>query len=315
MSTLFLDRAGLEIRLEGGHLRVRIADECSSTIPLTGFDRMVVFGRMRLDSSLLGALAERGISVLLLTGRSHRRRGMLLGAGGQDARRRLLQYRACCDPAACTDLARELLAAKLAVQQRGLVTMLERRPDQRRVLLRKQRTLGSLAESLCSAAPDAFLGLEGSAARAWYEGLAAILPPDLEFHGRRRRPPPDPCNALLSLAYTLIHADAAAMAWAVGLDPMLGFLHQPLHGRESLACDLIEPLRPRIDMSIWRILAERSIRQEHFATSENGCYLTRTGRAHFYPLWEGLAPPWRRYLRRSCVALVQRLAQAGEARV
>lgn len=308
MSTLYLDRPGLDIGLEGRHIRLRSTSGSATTIPLTGFDRMVVLGRMRLDSSLLGALAERGIAVILLSGRSHRRRGLLLGAGGQDASRRVQQYRSCTDPAASTVIIRDLLAAKLASQLRGMAAMLDARPDQRRVLVKKQRTLRSIGDSLRVAGSDGILGLEGAAARAWYEALAAVLPLDLEFRGRNRRPPRDPCNALLSLAYTLIHGDAVAMAWAAGLDPMIGFLHQPLHGRESLACDLIEPLRPRIDLAFWRMLAERKIRVEHFTIGENGCYLTRTGRAHFYPLWEALAPPWRRYLRRSCLGLVRHLA-------
>lgn len=308
MSSLYLDRKNLEVRVEGRHLRLRVPPGASTTIPLAGFDRMVVLGKVGLDSSLLGALAEAGIAVAFLSGRSHRRRAMLLGAGGQDASRRLLQYRASIDPETRTDISRGLLAGKLSTQAGGLAEILALRPDQRRVLLKKQRSIEAIAVKLPTAVPDELLGLEGAAARAWYEALAAVLPSDLNFSGRNRRPPRDPFNALLSLSYTLIHADAVALAWAVGLDPMIGFLHEPLHGRESLACDLIEPLRPRIDLALWRLVAERQILAEQFSDGENGCYLSKTGRGLFYPLWETLAPAWRRYLRRLCLGLVRHLS-------
>jgi CRISPR-associated protein Cas1 len=43
----------------------------------------------------------------------------------------------------------------------------------------------------------------------------------------------------------LLHFEAVRMAHAAGLDPLLGFYHRPAFGRESLACDLIEPPAPR----------------------------------------------------------------------
>lgn len=309
MSTLYLDRQDLQVSLQGRHLRLRVPPAASSTVPLTALQRMIVLGRVELDSSVLGALAEAGVAVVFVGGRSLRRRGLLLGAGGQDASRRLDQYRASINPQARASIARSLLLGKLTAQTQGVAEMLLTRPDQRMVLTKRQASIQRITQTLNSAESGGLLGLEGAAARAWYEALAAVLPDALDFSGRNRRPPRDPFNSVLSLAYTLIHSDAVAIAWSVGLDPMIGFLHEPLHGRESLACDLIEPLRPRIDLALWRVMAVRQLRLEHFSNGENGCYLTKTGRSHFYPLWESLAPPWRRYLRRMCQGLVRHLGE------
>ncbi len=60
-------------------------------------------------------------------------------------------------------------------------------------------------------------------------------------------PPKDQVNAALSLAYTLLHTDAVIACHAAGLDPLIGFYHDLSFSRESLACDLVEPLRPRVD--------------------------------------------------------------------
>jgi CRISPR-associated protein Cas1 len=105
-------------------------------------------------------------------------------------------------------------------------------------------------------------------------------------------------NACLSLGYTLLHHEAVREAQVVGLDPMLGVLHTPLRGRESLACDLVEPLRPHVDEWVWQSFATRALRGEHFSTLADGsCLMGKAGRALFYQRFEPLACGLRRLLR------------------
>jgi hypothetical protein len=87
------------------------------------------------------------------------------------------------------------------------------------------------------------VGIESSLpARLADAGIGTLI-----FGGRNRRPPRDPANAVLSLGYTLLHFEAVRACYGAGLDPMIGFFHNLDFGRESLACDLVEPLRPRLD--------------------------------------------------------------------
>ena len=90
-------------------------------------------------------------------------------------------------------------------------------------------------------------GIEGAAAAAYFQGFTRLFPPSLEFTGRNRRPPRDPVNAVLSLSYTPLHFEAVQAVCAAGLDPLIGFYHELVFGRESLASDLIEPLWPKVD--------------------------------------------------------------------
>jgi CRISPR-associated protein Cas1 len=79
---------------------------------------------------------------------------------------------------------------------------------------------------------------------------------------------------------------------------MLGFLHVPERGRESLACDLVEPLRPHVDEWVWQRFAERDLRPEHFTTRPDGaCLMGKSARATFYDRFEPLARGLRRLLR------------------
>lgn len=116
---------------------------------------------------------------------------------------------------------------------------------------------------------------------------------------------------MISLASTLAHNEAVAIIHAQGLDPMIGFLHQPSHGRASLACDLIEPLRPRIEIHLLRALSEQRLRINDFDNQPNGCRLNKHGRIRFYGLWESRAVAIRRYLRLAVHQLLRELCASS----
>ncbi|HUM96198.1 MAG TPA: CRISPR-associated endonuclease Cas1, partial [Candidatus Competibacter sp.] len=239
-----------------------------------------------------------------------RRAALLLGPGHGDARRRLAQYRTAFEPDARLALARRLIAGKLAAQIRLLEIAQAQRPDVRKPLHDGIATLRGLQPKLATAADrDAVLGLEGAGAAAHYAALTALFPPSLHFTGRNRRPPRDPVNACLSLGYTLLHFEAVRAAHGAGLDPLLGFYHEPAYGRESLACDLIEPLRPRLDGWVWGLFRERQLREHNFVEDKGACLLVKGGRQTFYAAYECWAPPLRRYLRRECYRLANWLSE------
>ena len=306
MGTLYLDRRDLSLRLDGKRLVIEEPDARPRGVPLALVERAVLQGSVHFDSGVLAALAEQGTSVVCLTARHSRRTAILLGPGHGDARRRLAQYQLALDPAARLPLARTLIAGKLRGQRRLLEMALVQRPDARKPLHDGLVTLEGLLPAL-AVAPDlaSVLGLEGAGAAAHYAALTALFPPALHFTGRNRRPPRDPVNACLSLGYTLLHFEAVRAAYGAGLDPLLGFFHEPAYGRESLACDLIEPLRPRLDGWVWMLFRERRLREEDFVADKGACLLAKPGRQAFYAGYEQWAPPLRRYLRRECYRLAR----------
>ena len=162
-----------------------------------------------------------------------------------------------------------------------------------------------------SAGIDSLRGIEGAAAAAYFEAFTSLFPPSLEFTGRNKRPPRDPVNACLSLAYTLVHFEAVAASYAAGLDPLLGLYHEPAFGRESLASDLIEPLRPHADAWVWSLFRERVLTGEHFHNDKGAVLLGKTGRQYFYTRFENFAHPLRRLLRLEAFRTVKRLQQSS----
>lgn len=91
----------------------------------------------------------------------------------------------------------------------------------------------------------------------------------MSFAGRKRRPPPDPVNSLLSLGYTLLTYEAFSAISAVGLDPYIGFFHGDVYGRPSLALDIMEELRPAVvDLLVLGAVNRGRLREEDFEIGE-----------------------------------------------
>ncbi|MBI3935966.1 MAG: CRISPR-associated endonuclease Cas1 [Betaproteobacteria bacterium] len=315
MATLVIDRSNIEVKSDGAALAVYEAGERRGSVPLKLLDRVVLQGTIRLDTGVLTRLAEAGVPTMLLGGRSSRRMATLLGPAHRDASVRLAQCQCALDASWCDTWSRRLILGKTRGQLKLLRAALAERPDARKPLF---DAIGSIEGALRSIAngPDlpaaSVRGVEGACAAAYFRGLAALFADSLGFHGRNRRPPRDPVNAALSLAYTLLHFDAVRACHAAGLDPLIGFYHRPAHGRESLACDLIEPLRPRADAWIWSMFRDRTLRAESFSMDKGACLLGKAGREAFYSSYESFAMLPRRWLRRQCAALAGALREKGE---
>ncbi len=322
MSTLILDRSDLEIRLDGDALALYEAAGRRGTVPIKLLDRVVMQGGVKLDAGVLTKLAEAGIATLLLSKRHSKRIAIVLGPAHNDAGIRLAQSRRVFDTEWCGAWAARQVRAKTRAQIRLLQEAQENRPDQRKPLTDALASLHTVQASLPLAQkgneadfnPDiaSLRGSEGAAARAYFQGLAALFPPALDFTGRNRRPPRDPVNACLSLGYTLLHFDAVRACHMAGLDPLLGFYHRPSFGRESLASDLIEPLRPHLDRQIWQLFRTRALREDQFSRDGNACLLGKAGRGIFYQDYETHAAPVRRMLLRQCRTLARHLKAEGE---
>ena len=304
MTVLFIDRKDAKLSVSGASLGVRVGEE-TFNLPLGQIERVVVRGQATLDTGLLSRLWTQGVGVLLLSGRRSEATARFHGQPHNDVRRRIAQTLTACDRAAALHVAKSIVEAKLSSQARALARLALIRPNMWRDSIAFDRTVTALRASLPGATDvDAVRGHEGAAARLYWNALTGAFAPSLEFTGRNRRPPRDPVNAALSLSYTIATFEAGSQAQRHGLDPMIGFLHAPSFGRESLACDMIEPLRARIDGWVEGLFRQRVVRREHFSTDPDGaCLMGKAGRAAFYESLGGVLPIWARWLGRSARTL------------
>ena len=110
-------------------------------------------------------------------------------------------------------------------------------------------------------------------------------------------------NAVLNYLYALLEAEARLAAAAVGLDPEMGFLHADLTTRDSLAADLMEPIRPHVDAYVLRWLASQPLRRAWFFEAGSGhCRLT----ASCLEILSGTSTTWAR----AFAPVVERVHQA-----
>ncbi len=309
MSSLYIDRRGVELEADGEALVFRENGERIGTVPLAPISRVFLRGDVRLQSSLLGKLGERGIGVIILSGRKSEPT-LLMARPHNDAAKRVAQYRLSLDAVFCTAFAHGIVKRKLQVQRDFLATRRDHDLEHRYQLTLVLRKLDNIAaQSHEKDNIPALRGVEGAGAAAYFEGLAAIAPPRLHFQQRNRRPPRDPLNALLSLGYTMLHCEAVLALYGAGLDPFIGFYHQLDFGRESLACDVVEPLRCEVDQFALELFRTEALRPEDFSTTESGCMLGKNGRTKFYGGWEALAEKLRKLLNEQVDELAAQMKQ------
>lgn len=337
MSSLFVDRRDAHLEFDAGALVFRDSSDTQGargarigTVPLAPLQRIFLRGNLTLQASLLGKLGELGIGVVVLSGRLGKP-GLMLGRPHHDARRRVEQTRLSLQRDFCLDFARQLVHAKLAGQQAWFAELCNQYPQARYPLAHAMHLLHEHQQRLPQARSlDSLRGLEGAAAAAYFAGLRAVVPESLNFAQRNRRPPRDPFNVLLSLTYTLVGAEVAMALHGAGLDPCIGYYHQLSWGRESLACDLLEPLRPLADRFCLQLVAQQTLTADHFSQSSStssstgssgsgsknsrstGCLLGKAGRVRYYSAYEENAAPLRRAIADSVEALRQTIGPHGQ---
>lgn len=314
MTTLYLDRRDIRLKLEGRALAIYTDKERRGTVPLNLLETVVMRSAVSLDSSLIANLADAGIGIVIFGGRNAGKLAIVHGRSGNDGARRIGQLRLSDDPAWRLTWTRRLVHGKLRRQQRLLKRAQRDRPDLRLPLTKACEHLMRARQHATDPAItslDSLRGIEGAGAAAYFKAYCTLFAPELDFTGRNRRPPRDPVNAVLSLGYTLLHAEAVHAAYGAGLDPIIGYYHALDFGRESLASDLIEPLRPLADAWVWEQFRTRHLRPDHFSHEGDACLLGKAGREHFYSAWQVFIRPHRRLLRRTTRKLAVRLAAAA----
>jgi CRISPR-associated protein Cas1 len=138
---------------------------------------------------------------------------------------------------------------------------------------------------------ETLMGLEGASARFYFQAFGGMLKAPLaeqfQFEGRNRRPPRDPVNALLSFAYACLVRELTTVLHRVGLDPFVGFLHQPRPGRPALALDLMEEFRPIVaDSAVLWAVNNQVVQADDFVVSAVGTNLKPAGRKRFIEAFE-----------------------------
>ncbi|MCL6619766.1 CRISPR-associated endonuclease Cas4/Cas1 [Thermomonas hydrothermalis] len=273
---------GTKIGIQGMALKVTNSQgETVKTIPLASVESLSLLGSVQMSTQALHALANRGIPIAFLSA-SGRMIAMVDPLDSASAQVRRAQIRKLDQPEICLDFARALVAAKIMNQRTLLMRNHASLPPTVPTDLAREAERAATAESL-----DAVRGHEGQAAAIYFAHFSGMfkgpLASEFNSNGRQRRPPPDPINACLSLAYSMLTHECVAALRVARLEPSIGGFHTSKPGRPALALDLMEPFRPLIADSVAISTFNRGeLTEGHFLRTAAGCALTDAGRKAFF---------------------------------
>jgi CRISPR-associated protein Cas1 len=283
---LYVQSQGAYVSRSGDVLVVKQNKDKVGEARLFETSQLNILGNVQISTQSMQELCRRGIPVAFFsTGGWFW--GLLSANLHKNIELRLNQFRTAESPERCLTLARRFISSKI----RNCRTLLRRNAigiDESE--LRRLRDLARTASDAASA--ESLLGIEGTAARLYFQLFPRMIKRQavagaFDFEGRNRRPPRDPINALLSLAYSLLTKDLTITLAAAGFDPFLGFYHQPRYGRPSLALDLMEEFRPLIaDSTVISALNTGVIDEDNFIRSGGAVALCGPARRSFIQAYE-----------------------------
>ena len=288
---LHVQAPGCKVRKRGDSLLVETEDG-SVEVPMIHISQVSVYGPVSITTPAIHALMRAGTPVSWFsTGNWFLGHTIGTGHGNVDVRR--AQYKTAFDRRRSLDFARSLVMAKV----RNSRTILRRNWRPERGTEDKADALAGMKRITrrvqhAKDVPE-LLGMEGEAAAIYFAHFGRMLAGArsgelaFSFETRNRRPPTDPINACLSLAYAVLTRVFAVAVSAVGLDPYLGLYHRPRHGRPGLALDLMEPFRPVVaDSCVIQVINNGELKPSDFVFNGPACSLKPGGRRAFLKAFE-----------------------------
>jgi CRISP-associated protein Cas1 len=288
---LYVQSAGAKVGRSGAELVVETRDGEKHTVRMADTSHVSLFGAVQISTQAVQDLCERGIPVVYLSSGGWFY-GITRGMDHKNVELRRRQFAAADSSDRALQIAKRLVTVKI----RNCRTLIRRNADDApaRVLDRLKELISSAEDA---GSLESLLGIEGTAARVYFETFGALLKPPgdvgdssaltFDFEGRNRRPPRDPVNSLLSLGYALLAKDLTISLQAVGFDPYLGFYHQPRYGRPALALDIMEEFRPLVvDSVVLSAVNTGAVRLTDFIRRGGAVTLTPSGRGKFLRAYE-----------------------------
>lgn len=276
---------GTKVGVRGGAMRISDREGNKITeMPLAGMESLALIGNVQISTQAIQTLAGMGVPVAF-TSAAGRLLAMIDPLDSVSAEVRKAQVLGTVDVNRRGELAAALVAAKIG-NQRTLL-MRNGKPNE----LEREMLGEAGREAIGTRSLETLRGIEGNAARIYFGAFATMLPVaegrEFDANGRQRRPPPDPVNAVLSMAYTMLGHECVAALRQARLEPTIGVFHVSRPGRPALALDLMEPFRPLIADSVAiSLFARGEVSAADFLRTAAGCAMKDGARRAFFGAWQ-----------------------------
>nr|WP_240503510.1 type I-C CRISPR-associated endonuclease Cas1c [Natranaerobius trueperi] len=293
MNSLFVTSPDVYLSLDGENIVVKKDKERIGRVPLHNLESVYTFGYSGASPALMGACAERNISLVFLT-RNGKFLARIIGESRGNVVLRKTQYRLSDDKNLSAKIARNFIVGKI-YNNKWILERATRDYPLRVDIDKFKETSQHLSDLITEVRNvnnlELLRGYEGQAAVSYNEVFDQLIlqqKDEFRFKRRSRRPPLDKVNAMLSFAYTLLSNDIISAAESIGLDAYVGFLHRDRPGRASLALDMMEELRGvYAERFVISLINKKVMKKGDFSVKENGAILMKDeARKKFLKHWQ-----------------------------
>ena len=285
MAVLYVKEQGASIQKLGERIVVKKNLSTLFDIPVFQLDNITVIGNVQVTTQALHMLMTKGIDVSYFT-----YSGQFLGTTAAESSKNIFlrfeQYGFYLDFDKRLTMAKTIIHNKISNQISVLENFNWENDYDWHVDVKKMHSLQMLLER--KETPNELLGVEGMASNIYFGAFGKMLKCEFNFDGRNRRPPRDPVNVIISLAYTFLTKEVCSALDSESFETYLGFLHGIRYGRKSLALDMMEEFRqPCIDRFVIILFNKKKIGPLDFEFPEDGSViLTEDGFKKFCMYYE-----------------------------
>jgi len=287
VANLYLTEQGSVLRKKGDRLIVEKEKEVLLDVECHKINAVLIFGNVQFTTQAVHELFQHGIELAILT-RTGRLIGQITSPMTKNIELRVEQFRKYEDQGFKLALSKSIVRGKIRNSLQVVRSFSYNHPEAD--LKEEMEGLERAEEGISQqSTTEGLNGVEGMAARHYFNGFGKMMLGDFVFDGRRKYPAPDPVNALLSLGYTMIFNEISSLLDGMGFDPYLGYYHKIDYGRPSLASDLLEEFRsPVADRLTLRLINNRILKTDDFYDNPKGegVYLKREAMKRYFAEYE-----------------------------
>lgn len=318
MSVIYIKEQGSYLRLKGEQIAVTKGNRILLEFPIYSVENIVVFGNVQITTQVLSKVLGSGIDISYFT-YGGKYIGHVMAEKSKNIFLRFAQYEMYMEEKKRLEMAKRIVENKVCNQISLIKSFHWEREeyDYQKDVNQMLHILKTLSEKRNT---YEIMGVEGMCSNIYFHCFRHMLKNGMTFEKRVRRPPRDPVNAILSLAYTFLTKDMAVLLESSSFELYLGFLHGIRYGRKSLALDMIEEWRqPAVDRLVLRLFNKRIMSGYDFKEdSGDGVFLNEEGFQKFcseYERWmrePGVFGKSFRLLMKNQVGLLKKSIENGE---
>lgn len=269
MAVLYVKEQGALLQKCGERLVITKGSHALLEIPVIKIEDISLIGNVQITTQAMHMLMQKGVDISYFS-YGGRYLGHTAAESSKNIFLRFGQYQFYLDEERRLGMAKTIIDTKIRNQMELIRqnrhadhsydwNMALKQMNQYRLTLDQKKT------------PNEILGVEGICSNIYFQAFSKMLKGDFMFQGRNRRPPKDPVNAIISLAYTFLTKEMCSALDAESFETYLGFLHGIRYGRKSLALDMIEEFRqPIVDRLVLQLFNKRMLSAFDFEFPEDG---------------------------------------------